>query len=65
MRAGWTIAIRCSSDVQFAFGVSLAWLVLYNVSFWEQTIRAMWSPSPLMPTRLIMRCCRCAAATPC
>jgi lipid A ethanolaminephosphotransferase len=46
MRAGWTIAIRCRSDVQFAFGVSLAWLVLYNISFWEQTIRAMWSPSP-------------------
>jgi lipid A ethanolaminephosphotransferase len=46
MRAGWTIAIRCRSDAQFAFGVSLAWLVLYNVSFWEQTLRAMWSPSP-------------------
>jgi lipid A ethanolaminephosphotransferase len=46
MRAGWTMAIRCRTDVQFAFGVSLAWLALYNVSFWEQTIRAMWSPSP-------------------
>lgn len=46
MRAGWTLAIRCRSDVQFAFGVSLAWLMLYNISFWEQTIRAMWSPSP-------------------
>lgn len=37
--------IRCRSDVRFAFGVSLIWLVLYNVSFWEQTIGAMWSPS--------------------
>ncbi|HET9445248.1 MAG TPA: phosphoethanolamine--lipid A transferase [Steroidobacteraceae bacterium] len=45
MRAGWTIAIRCRSDVQFAFGVSLVWLALYNISFWEQTLRAMWSPS--------------------
>jgi lipid A ethanolaminephosphotransferase len=37
--------IRCRSDVLFAFGVSFLWLALYNVSFWEQTIDAMWSPS--------------------
>jgi lipid A ethanolaminephosphotransferase len=46
MRAAWAVTIRCSSDAQFAFGVSLAWLALYNISFWEQTIRAMWSPAP-------------------
>jgi lipid A ethanolaminephosphotransferase len=45
MRPGWTLALHCRCDGQFAFGVSLAWLALYNVSFWEQTIQAMWSPS--------------------
>lgn len=39
------LTIRCRSDVRFAFGVSLIWLALYNVTFWEQTIGAMWSPS--------------------
>lgn len=39
------ITIHCRSDVRFAFGVSLVWLALYNVIFWEQTIGAMWHPS--------------------
>lgn len=45
LRAQWPIAIRCRSDALFAFGVSFAWLSLYNFSFWQQTVRAMWRPS--------------------
>jgi lipid A ethanolaminephosphotransferase len=34
----WT----CRSDVFFAFGVSLIWLVFYNQRFWTDTLHAMW-----------------------
>lgn len=44
-RSRWAAGIPCSSDVAFAFGVSLIWLVLYNVRFWELSAEAMWHPS--------------------
>lgn len=34
--------IRCPSDIVFAFGVSLAWLLFYNARFWEDAAHAMW-----------------------
>jgi lipid A ethanolaminephosphotransferase len=46
LRARWPIVIPCPSDAWLAFGVSFVWLTLYNFSFWEQTIGAMWRPSP-------------------
>ncbi len=45
LRDRWASGIPCSSDVAFAFGVSLIWLVLYNVRFWELSAKAMWHPS--------------------
>ena len=33
------------SDVRFALGVSLVWLVLYNGRFWSETLHTMWRPS--------------------
>lgn len=38
-------ALRWPSDVALAFGVSLIWLIFYNVRFWQQTIAAMWQPT--------------------
>ncbi len=43
--ARWPVVIHCPSDALLAFGVSFIWLALYNLSFWEQTIGAMWRPS--------------------
>lgn len=37
-----TSTIRCPSELLFAFGVSLTWLVLYNLRFWHDTLQAMW-----------------------
>lgn len=34
--------IRCPSDVLFAFGVSLTWLLFYNARFWQEAVQAMW-----------------------
>lgn len=42
LRRGWFAGVRCPSDTAFAFGVSLLWLLLYNVRFWEDTFHAMW-----------------------
>lgn len=38
----WTQGVHCQSPVAFAFGVSLAWLLFYNVRFWQDTATAMW-----------------------
>jgi lipid A ethanolaminephosphotransferase len=45
LRDRWIAGIRCSSDVAFAIGVSLLWLLLYNDRFWQLTMNAMWHPS--------------------
>lgn len=42
---GRPATIACLGDVRFAVGVSLLWLVLYNVPFWSQTVGAMWHPT--------------------
>jgi len=42
LRNRWSTGIRCPSDVLFALGASLCWLVLYNARFWQDTIDAMW-----------------------
>jgi lipid A ethanolaminephosphotransferase len=38
---GW----RRRSDLSFAFGTSLIWLMFYNVRFWSETLHAMWHGS--------------------
>lgn len=45
IRFGIDRALRWPSEVAFAFGISLIWLVFYNFGFWQQTIAAMWRPS--------------------
>jgi lipid A ethanolaminephosphotransferase len=45
LREKWPITIRCRSEAVFAFGISLVWLSLYNFTFWEKTLAAMWRPS--------------------
>lgn len=42
LRVVWRGGIACRSDVRFAFGASLAWLLFYNAAFWNQTFVAMW-----------------------
>lgn len=42
LRERWTAGITCNSTVAFAFAVSLTWLALYNVRFWQDTVDAMW-----------------------
>lgn len=37
--------IRFRSESIFILGVTLLWLVLYNLRFWEATASAMWHPS--------------------
>lgn len=44
-REKWSGGISCPSDVFFALGVSLLWALLYNLSFWRQTIATMWHPT--------------------
>jgi lipid A ethanolaminephosphotransferase len=45
LRERWNVGIACSSEIAFAVGVSLLWLLLYNVRFWQLTAHAMWQPS--------------------
>lgn len=45
LREKWTNGITCPSDVVFAIGASLIWALLYNFSFWQQTLAAMWHPT--------------------
>lgn len=39
------LRFRCASQSLFAIGVSLVWLLFYNVRFWHETFLAMWRPS--------------------
>jgi lipid A ethanolaminephosphotransferase len=45
LRERWNTGISCPSDVAFAIGVSLLWLLFYNARFWQLTVDAMWHPS--------------------
>lgn len=45
LRDKWTAGISCPSDAAFALGTSLIWALLYNLSFWQQTVATMWHPS--------------------
>lgn len=45
LRRAMSISIRMRSDTAFAFTISFVWLTLYNFSFWERTIAAMWRPN--------------------
>ena len=40
-----SLRIGCPNDVAFAVAVSSAWILLYNVSFWQQTVAAMGQAS--------------------
>lgn len=42
LRRRWAAGLRCRSDTAFAFGVSLLWLAIYNVRFWQDSVQAMW-----------------------
>jgi len=37
--------IRFSSELGFVLGVTLLWLALYNLRFWQAAAAAMWHPS--------------------
>ncbi|HWK73885.1 MAG TPA: phosphoethanolamine--lipid A transferase [Povalibacter sp.] len=37
--------IRFSSELGFVLGVTLLWLALYNLRFWQSAAAAMWHPS--------------------
>lgn len=45
LRERWNAGIPCPSDVAFAIGASLLWLLFYNERFWQLTVAAMWQPS--------------------
>ena len=45
LRERWAAGLQCPSDTAFAVGVSLLWLLLYNVRFWELAAGAMWRPT--------------------
>jgi lipid A ethanolaminephosphotransferase len=45
LRIPWPKALRCPSDVAFALGASLLWLLVYNTEFWTRTLQAMWHPT--------------------
>lgn len=36
------VQVQGASEILFAFGVSLTWLVFYNMRFWQDTLQAMW-----------------------
>ncbi|HKE96388.1 MAG TPA: phosphoethanolamine--lipid A transferase [Povalibacter sp.] len=38
-------AVTCRSEVHFAVGTALLWLLIYNGGFWSQTLQAMWHPT--------------------
>jgi lipid A ethanolaminephosphotransferase len=44
LRERWNAGIPCPSDVAFAIGVSLLWLLFYNARFWQLTVGSMWHP---------------------
>lgn len=46
LRRWSSIDLRCASEAHFAFAISCTWALLYNATFWEQTLRAMWHPTP-------------------
>jgi lipid A ethanolaminephosphotransferase len=45
LRERWKAGIPCPSDIAFAAGISLLWLLFYNARFWQLTIEAMWHSS--------------------
>src|SRR5688572_29401727 len=45
LRDRWNAGISSPSDVALALGISLLWLLIYNVRFWQLTVEAMWHPS--------------------
>jgi len=44
LRTRWSQGICSPSDIVFAFGVSLLWVLVYNQRFWQETTAAMWHP---------------------
>lgn len=46
LRERWAAGIPCPSDTAFALGISLLWLLFYNVRFWQLALSAMWHPTP-------------------
>jgi lipid A ethanolaminephosphotransferase len=40
-----SLRIDCPGDVAFALAVASVWILLYNQSFWQQTVSAMGQPS--------------------
>lgn len=44
LRNAWARGVRCPSQAIFAFAVSLIWALLYNFTFWRETVQAMWYP---------------------